>query len=184
MQNPIPAIHKFENCIGDTKGWTCDNKLALYDKKTFKSHSHNITLLLFSKTAPLQSINVGDTAVTTVSQAKDLGVIIDRNLSFEPHVNNICRSASLALRIIGRIRKYLDRDTTEQLIHAFTSSKLDCSNSILFVFPECQLSKLQSIQNSAACLVTLSKKYEHMTPILQELHWLPFKQRFIYNSCS
>ncbi len=175
-QNPVPAIHRLENCISDTKGWTCDNNLALNDGKTEVIHVTS----RFSKTAPLQSINVGDTAVTTVSQAKDLGVIIDRNLSFEPHVNNICRSASLALRNIGRIRKYLDRDTTEQLVHAFISSKLDCSNSILFGLPECQLSKLQRIQNSAARLVTLSKKYEHITPILQELHWLPVKQRIIY----
>ena len=95
-------------------------------------------------------------------------------------MNNICRSASLALRNIGHIRKYLDRTTTEKLVHAFLSNKLDCTNSILYGLPEYQLSKLQRIQNSAARLITLSKKHEDITPILKELHWLPVKQRIIY----
>ena len=174
--DPVPAVKKLENCIGDTKSWTGQNNLALNDSKTEVIHITS----RFANTSPLESVTVGDTSVKTVSQAKDLGVIIDRTLSFEPHVNNICRSASLALRNIGHIRKYLDRTTTEKLVHAFLSNKLDCTNSILYGLPEYQLSKLQRIQNSAARLVTLSKKHEHITPILKELHWLPVKQRIIY----
>ena len=45
---------------------------------------------------------------------------------------------------------------------------------------ESQIAKLQRIQNSAARLVTLSCKYDHITPILHELHWLPVKYRIIY----
>ena len=38
----------------------------------------------------------------------------------------------------------------------------------------------QRIQNSAAKLVTLKKKYEYVTPILRSLHWLPVKKRIIF----
>ena len=40
------------------------------------------------------------------------------------HVNNLCRTASLAIRDIGRIRKYLDQPSTERLVHAFVTSNL------------------------------------------------------------
>ena len=116
----------------------------------------------------------------TVVQAKDLGVIIDQKLSMIPHVNNICRLASLAIRNISRIRKYLDRNTTEKLVHAFVSSKLDTCNSVLHGIPDFQISKLQHIQNAAARLVTLSKRRDHITPILQDLHWLTVKKRITY----
>ena len=43
-----------------------------------------------------------------------------------------------------------------------------------------KITKLQRIQNSAARLVTLSRKYDHVTPILCELHWLPIKYRIMY----
>ena len=38
-------------------------------------------------------------------------------------------------------------------------------------------SKLQSVQNAAARLITCSRKYDHITPILKELHWFPISER-------
>ena len=75
---------------------------------------------------------------------------------------------------------HLDRESTEKLVHAFVSSKLDSMNSILFGLPKLQLEKLKRIQNSAARLVTLSKKSVHITPTIQELHWLPVEKRIQY----
>lgn len=42
-----------------------------------------------------------------------------------------------------------------------------------------QIQKLQLIRNSAARLVTRTRKFEHITPILKDLHWLPVSQRII-----
>ena len=97
-----------------------------------------------------------------------------------PHVNNICRGASFALRKIGKIRRYLDKSTTEQLVHAFVSSKLDNNNILLTGLPSKDISKLQRIQNSAARLVTFTKRREHITPVLRDLHWLPVLDRIIF----
>ena len=41
------------------------------------------------------------------------------------------------------------------------------------------ISRLQHIQNTAARVVTLSKRSCHITPILKELHWLPVSQRIV-----
>ena len=93
---------------------------------------------------------------------------------------NICRSASYALYRIGQIRKFLDKKSTEILIHAFITCHLDQCNSLLYGLPDSQITKLQRIQNSAARLVTLSRKHDHITPVHHELHWLPVKYRIIY----
>ena len=39
---------------------------------------------------------------------------------------------------------------------------------------------LRIVQNSAARLVTLTRKQEHITPILIGLHWLPVRFRIIF----
>ena len=46
--------------------------------------------------------------------------------------------------------------------------------------PQNQISRLQHIQNTAARVVTLSRKSCHITPILKELHWLPVSQIIVF----
>ena len=113
-------------------------------------------------------------------EARNLGVIFDKHLTMSGHVKNLCRTASLAIRNIGRIRKYLDQPITERLVHAFVSSTFDYCNSVLYGLPARQLRKLQRPQNSAARLVTKAKRRDHITPVLRQWHWLPINQRIVF----
>ena len=98
-------------------------------------------------------------------------------MSMLPHVNNVCTSAFYHLCTISRIRKYLSTQTTEILIHAFETSKVDHCNSLLYNVPKNVIKKLQSVQNAAARLITRSRKRHHITPIPLNLHWLPVSER-------
>ena len=99
---------------------------------------------------------------------RNLGTIMDRHLTMTSHVNNIFRHASLALRNIGRVRKYITQSSTERLV--FITSKLDCCNSLLYGLPSTEVQRLQRIQNTAARLVVKAKRTDHTSPILQRLH--------------
>lgn len=81
---------------------------------------------------------------------------------------------------ISKIRKYLTEETTEILVHAFVSSKLDYCNSLLYGLPKHMISSLQSVQNTAARIVTLTKKFDHITPVLIQLHWLPVHFQILF----
>ena len=123
------------------------------------------------------SINIGGSDIAASLSAKDLGVLLDDTLQLKDHVRNVCRKASFGIYKIGRIRKYLDHASTERLVHAFVSSHLDCNNSLLYGLPHNLLSSLQIVQNSAARLITGTKRREHISPILRDLHWLTVKDR-------
>ena len=88
--------------------------------------------------------------------------------------------ALISLRTLGQLRKYLDRSTTERLVHAFISSRLDSCNCLLYGLPDTDILKLQRVQNSAARLVTGARRRDHVTPILKDLHWLPIRKRILF----
>ena len=91
----------------------------------------------------LHSIRVGDVPVNVSNQAKNLGVVFDEQLNMDAHVDAICRSAHYTLFNIRKIRKYLDRNTAECVIHAFVSSRLDYCNALLLGVSKMSLHKLQ-----------------------------------------
>ena len=84
------------------------------------------------------------------------------------------------MTIIGAVRKYLSDDVCAQFFYAFETSWIDYCNSILTKLSSCQYAKLQKIQNVSASILTSYKKFDHITPILLEIHWLPIPLRIHY----
>ncbi len=111
------------------------------------------------------------------SAVRNLGVMTDPELSMASHISRLFQSLHYHLRNIGKIRCYLSRSSTEQLIHSWVSCRLDYGNALLYGVPSIQLNRLQKIQNTAARIVTRSSKFSHITPVLRSLHWLPVQSR-------
>ena len=166
-------IQKLEICLQAIRSWMDDNFLFLNDSKMEILHlsSH------FRHVKELPPISINNTQFYSSKVVRNLGVNLDNHLSLRSQVNNVCRKASFALRRINKVRRFLCKSSTEILIHSFISSLLDNCNSLLIGVHDKDIAKLQRIQNSAARLVSLRKKREHITPILKELHWLPVKSR-------
>ena len=90
----------------------------------------------------------------------------------------MCKTLSFQLYNIRGIRKYLSKDSTQTLVHAFITAHIDYCNGLLYGLPAAHLNKLQHIQNSAAWLVCSLSCFCHITPTLFYSHWLPFCLRF------
>lgn len=171
------CIHKVEECIMSIKQWMSSNMLKLNDEKTEVMY---ITSPFYQKRLNFHPISVDQTMVSNSSSARNIGVIFDSSLLMKDHIDYICKTSHFQLRNIRLIRKYLNQDAAATLIHSLISTRIDYCNSLLANLPTSTLRPLQGVQNSAARIVTFTSKYDHITPVLEELHWLPVKQRIMF----
>ena len=169
-----------KNCIAEMKTWMTSNKLKLNDEKSEVMLIRNTrvnTDIINIKV----DINGQDIPINT--KVKDLGVFLDNDMSMSSYINYICKSLHFQLRNISALRQYLNENVTKCLATSLILSKLDYCNSLLAGLPCSQINRLQVIQNNAARLISKTKKRDHITPILKELHWLPVKERITYKLC-
>ena len=134
-----------------------------------------------SKVAKVQipGVAVSNELITPSVKVRDLGAIFDTEITMIDHVNAICRSLCHPIRNIGRIRCFLSRDTCKQTVHASVTSHLDFCNMLFWqaCLHDSTAGKLQRCQNMAARVVTRTRKCDHITPVLMQLHWLPVVYR-------
>jgi hypothetical protein len=170
------VVHNLEACVCDLHQWMVANMLKLNGDKTELLVVQNPRL----PKVILPQFKIENCPVIPTSSVRNLGVIFDQAMTMESQVNNICRSCYLHLHNIGRIRDFITSDAAAKLVHALISSKLDSNNSLLYGLPARIVRKLQHVQNTAARIVTRTKKYQHITPVLEDLHWLPVHHRVTF----
>ena len=141
-------------CVEDINSWMIKNKLKLNDDKT--------ELVVISS---IQNTNQ-DLLLRQFRWERRPSIM--RPLC---EISMFCwiKSTQFHLRNIGKIRKYLDEGCTETSVHAFVSSKLDYCNPLLYGLLKCLINRLQLIlvHNTVAHLVTSTRKYDHLTPVLK-----------------
>ena len=128
----------------------------------------------------IRGTHIGENCIRFSSLVKNLGVFLDENLTMKNHINTTTSYGYKLLSDIGKIRNILSQKHTEVLVHSVISSRMDYCNSLFINTNHASLKKLQKLQNSAARLVTRTRKRESMTPILQSLHWLSVESRLAY----
>ena len=57
---------------------------------------------------------------------------------------------------------------------------MDCGNSLMYGLLGTQIQRLQCVQNTAARILTHTKKCEHISSVIRSLHWLPSSKRIDY----
>jgi len=113
----------------------------------------------------------------SATSVRDLGIYLDSDASMRTHVSKTVSNCFAALRQIRSIRQCVSRQVMLSMVASLVLQRLDFGNATLVGLPAYQLSRLQSVLNAAARLVFSRSKYDHVTPLLLELHWLRIEQR-------
>ena len=125
-----------------------------------------------------------DTTINTKDVVRDLGVYFDTELSMKQHIAKVAAVCFYHIRHLRQIRRRVGQAVTTRLVLAMITSRLDYCNSVLAGLPQSTLEPLQKVQNTAARLIFNLSHYDHISPCLMQLHWLPVRARVQYKLCS
>jgi len=166
------------NCFKIIETWMIDYCLHLNPGKT--------QILLVAPKNILKEINIqgilfhDNTCIRFINSTKDLGILLDHRLSFEPQILNLKRDCFRLLRNIVKRRYLFNNEQLKLIVNSIIVCKLDYCNSLYYGVNKYLLSQLQLIQNAAAKTIVGLRKFDHLGDTLKELHWLPIIYRIDY----
>lgn len=175
--SPSTEISVLTTCFSNLHTWFCLNGMALNPDKS------EAILLGTTQRATyyshLTSVDLAACPVPLVSHVKILGVTLDNRLSFDRHVDAVCKSAYYHMRALRHFRSAITDDMAKSVACALIGSRLDYANSVLYGITQRNINRLQRVQNSMARVVarpSIPLSFGS-TSLLYNLHWLPIDYR-------
>jgi len=133
---------------------------------------------------PVEQLTIDGIPLPSVDAVRDLGVHLDSDMLMATHITQLVNSCFAALRQIRSIRRSLPRSALSTLATSFIMTRVDYCNVVLAGLPQCELQRLQTVVNAAARLTAGAQKYDHVTPLLKDLHWLRVPERITFKLCA
>ena len=129
----------------------------------------------------IRGVFIQNICIRFVKSAKNLGVILDDELSFECQINKVVKGCYAIIKKLSQIKGFLTQDELKRLVSSDIFSRLDYCNSLYYGINASLMTKLQRVQNCAARLVSKAKiKHGEMDKVIFDLHWLQVRFRGIY----
>jgi hypothetical protein len=175
--NLLKAVETLQETLTIIEKWAKSNSLLLNVDKTDLVLIHRKKSL---SSPPNVSLNVCglDLKLRTSGDLRWLGVCFDVNLEMASFVSNTCNTCFGLLRMLRRVRGSIDKKSVVLLCNALVLSRVDYCNSLLStVVNASHLLKLKRVINLAARVATGTRRYDHISPALTQLGWLPIEQR-------
>src|SRR5688572_8244224 len=169
------------SCISDIADWMICNRLQLNSSKSqfiWCSSSRRVERLDRSPFV------IGADAVEPRNEVRDLGLILDSDLSMTTHITGLVRTSFGILRQLRSVSRSLTQDATRHLVQSLILSRIDYCNVAFAGSPQRSIIRLQAVINAAARLVLRLKKFDHISTAIQdELQWLRVGERIKFKLC-
>lgn len=117
------------------------------------------------------------THIEVSESLKNLGVIFDRHLSWEPQLAETSRKLFASAGSLRRLRNFLPTSTKTALVQSLLLPILDYADACYLDLTEVQLNKLERLQNFCIRFIFGLRKYDHVSEYRHKLQWLPIRLR-------
>ena len=95
-------------------------------------------------------VSVSGVAIKPAETVKSLGVVLDRRLTFDQQVNNVCQACYFHIRALRHVRCSLPDVVAKTVACSIVSTRLDYCNGLYAGMTSANITKLQRVQNTLA----------------------------------
>jgi hypothetical protein len=173
-------VSRLSACVEEVKDWMTSSRLRLNASKT------ELIWLGAARYVKLCSAGpqlIAGTVITPLVKVRDLGVMVDSELSLKAHVHHVKSVGYFHIRQLRLLRRSLTFDAVHALVRA--PHRLDYCNGILANAPLGLLNCLQSVMRSAARLVLRLPPWASVSKLMRDQHhWLPVQERITFKLCT
>ena len=142
----IEVKQNLKRSLTVVSSWFCNNGLQL--------NADKCNLIVFGKPRPSSlTLTFNGEDLEECQQVKLLGITIDRNLSFTPHVNTLCKRANAKIAALGRISCFMPPEKRKYIVNSFVASETNYCPLIWSFSSRSSLSKIERIHVKASALV-------------------------------
>ena len=143
--------------------WFSANKMTLNtDKSTFTIFKSSRKII---PNIP-DSIKFLNLEIKRTPTIKFLGLILDENLSWNPHINDLCSKLKSLFHIFYYIRDYISKKDIQTIYYSLIYSRIKYGINIFGNAGSVKIKKLQTLQNQLLKVLS-EKKYRYPT---EKLH--------------
>ena len=176
------TVRSMLHAIDALNNWMSSNRLLLNPLKT--------KYIWFGTRQQLDKLDLHSLAsefpnLLFSTSVRDLGIILDQELSFTEHFKSLTRSCYYQLRQLRVVARSLSSTSASALVHAFIANRLDYCSSLYFGLPQVRLNCIYRVMRAAARLVGRIPRFGHVSDYMRDvLHWLPPQQRIFFRISS
>ena len=149
--------------------WLIANKLTLNSSKTEFMLIGSRQRLSTFQTVP--SLSIGDKPIKQVNYAKSLGVYVHCNLSWNIHIDKLCKKIASGIGALKRIRPFVPNYTLLSIFKSLLQPHFDYCSVVWGNCSKTLSNKLQKLQNRAARILTFSSFDANADTLTEKLGW-------------
>ena len=130
---------------------------------------------------PPVTLNFLGAAVPDSRVVRNLGVIMDRHFSFQPHVDHVT-SKCTGIRVgLMHAKHSIPKSTLVTIVQALVTSVVRYCISLYGTCSATRLHRVQKMLNFGARVISGRRKHDHISDVFRELNWLDARSLVAYH---
>ena len=172
-------IQRMESTLCTLFQWFTQNQMKVNSSKT--------QLIVFGTRQMLQdlpktSISVNGVTVEEIPRVKNLGIVMDRYLSFEPHINQLAAKCTGLLIGLSHAKHCIPHDVLPTIVNGLVIALIRYGIAVYGNGTAQAVTRIQKLLNFCARVVSGRRKCDHVRDVLHELNWLPAQDLVMYRT--
>ena len=175
-------VERAEKALREAKTYFQVNGLNVNEQKTQCIFIGSRQLI--AKIPPETRIRFGETLIIPSSNVKNLGIHMDQYMLFDIHINHISRKINGLLIALNRIKDRIDKKSREIVVQSLVLSVINYCLRVYGMTTKEPIERIQKLQNFTARVAHgETRKYDHITPVMDELKWLKIENKITFDIC-